>query len=71
MSAKTKAHNQDRFVIIMAGGRGERFWPLSREKMPKQLLALLARGLRNRQLRFPAQNCPVEWPAIQLVKKTA
>ena len=25
----------------MAGGRGERFWPLSREKTPKQLVALL------------------------------
>ncbi len=25
----------------MAGGRGERFWPVSREKTPKQLLALL------------------------------
>ena len=25
----------------MAGGRGERFWPLSREKTPKQLLSLL------------------------------
>lgn len=25
----------------MAGGRGERFWPLSREKTPKQLLTLL------------------------------
>jgi len=32
---------QDRFVIIMAGGRGERFWPLSREKTPKQLLTLI------------------------------
>src|SRR2546425_3774061 len=31
----------DRFVIIMAGGKGERFWPVSREKMPKQLLKLL------------------------------
>ncbi len=31
----------DRFVIIMAGGRGERFWPLSRETRPKQLLALV------------------------------
>lgn len=31
----------DRFVIIMAGGRGERFWPVSREKTPKQLLRLL------------------------------
>jgi mannose-1-phosphate guanylyltransferase len=39
---KTKPTNtKDRFVIIMAGGRGERFWPLSREKTPKQLLALL------------------------------
>ena len=25
----------------MAGGRGERFWPVSREKMPKQLITLL------------------------------
>lgn len=32
---------RERFVVIMAGGRGERFWPLSREKMPKQLLKLL------------------------------
>ncbi len=40
---KTKADIKDRFVIIMAGGRGERFWPLSREKTPKQLLALLGK----------------------------
>lgn len=33
--------NSDRFVIIMAGGKGERFWPVSREKSPKQLLSLL------------------------------
>ena len=26
--------------IIMAGGRGTRFWPLSRTDRPKQLLAL-------------------------------
>lgn len=38
---KTKVKADDRFVIIMAGGRGERFWPLSREKSPKQLLKLL------------------------------
>src|SRR5262245_15726539 len=36
-----KADNSDRFVIIMAGGRGERFWPVSREKTPKQLITLL------------------------------
>ena len=38
---KTKTDNPDRFVIIMAGGRGERFWPVSREKTPKQLINLL------------------------------
>jgi mannose-1-phosphate guanylyltransferase len=38
---KAKGNTADRFVIIMAGGRGERFWPVSREKSPKQLLRLL------------------------------
>ena len=38
---KTKGTVADRYVIIMAGGKGERFWPVSREKTPKQLLALL------------------------------
>jgi mannose-1-phosphate guanylyltransferase len=32
--------NKDHFIIIMAGGKGERFWPLSREKTPKQFLSL-------------------------------
>jgi mannose-1-phosphate guanylyltransferase len=35
--------NEQRFVVVMAGGRGERFWPLSREKTPKQLLTLLGK----------------------------
>src|SRR5438105_6407458 len=39
--SKTGGENKDRFVIIMAGGKGERFWPVSREKTPKQLLTLL------------------------------
>ncbi len=38
---KKPSGGKDRFVVIMAGGRGERFWPLSREKTPKQLLKLL------------------------------
>src|ERR1039457_1490057 len=38
-----KTDTKDRFVTIMAGGKGERFWPLSREKMPKQLLTLLGK----------------------------
>jgi mannose-1-phosphate guanylyltransferase len=38
---KARTTNNDRYVIIMAGGRGERFWPVSREKTPKQLATLL------------------------------
>src|SRR6187455_3366185 len=39
---KTKdSGSGNRFVIIMAGGRGERFWPLSRERAPKHLIRLL------------------------------
>lgn len=41
--AKNPANTNDRFVIIMAGGRGERFWPVSREKTPKQLITLLGK----------------------------
>jgi len=40
---KAKTDTKDRFVIIMAGGRGERFWPVSREKTPKQLIPLLGK----------------------------
>lgn len=43
MKSKTKSTPRDRFVIIMAGGRGERFWPLSRERTPKQLLKLVGK----------------------------
>ncbi len=38
---KAKAGTSDRYAIILAGGRGERFWPVSREQTPKQLLRLL------------------------------
>lgn len=30
----------DRYVVIMAGGKGERFWPESRLRRPKQLLPI-------------------------------
>lgn len=32
---------KNRYIVIMAGGKGERFWPLSRQKMPKQLLPIV------------------------------
>ena len=38
-----KQTHKDRYAIIMAGGRGERFWPVSRERMPKQLLSLVGK----------------------------
>ena len=38
---KHKVDISNRFAIVMAGGRGERFWPVSREKRPKQLIKLL------------------------------
>ena len=31
------------YVLILAGGSGERFWPLSRKSRPKQLLSLFAK----------------------------
>ena len=40
MPAKKSAPEKNRFAVILAGGKGERFWPLSREASPKQLLAL-------------------------------
>ena len=30
------------YGVILAGGRGERFWPLSRMERPKQLLKLIS-----------------------------
>src|SRR5438445_9820318 len=39
---KKNSDNQNRFVIFMAGGKCERFWPVSREKTPKQLIPLLS-----------------------------
>ncbi len=34
----------NRFAVIMAGGSGTRFWPLSRRRRPKQLLPLAGDG---------------------------
>jgi mannose-1-phosphate guanylyltransferase len=37
---KNVAKNSNFYPVILAGGRGTRFWPLSRKKRAKQLLAL-------------------------------
>jgi len=36
--------NKDYYAVIMAGGVGSRFWPLSKEVLPKQFLDLLGTG---------------------------
>lgn len=36
--------NMKKTALIMAGGRGERFWPQSRRNMPKQFLSLTGDG---------------------------
>ena len=43
MKRMANRSSTDRYVIIMAGGRGERFWPVSRERTPKQLITLLGK----------------------------
>ncbi|MBA4387813.1 MAG: mannose-1-phosphate guanylyltransferase, partial [Verrucomicrobia bacterium] len=32
---------ENAYAVIMAGGKGERFWPLSTSKRPKQVLSLV------------------------------
>ncbi|HOP14768.1 MAG TPA: sugar phosphate nucleotidyltransferase, partial [Lentimicrobium sp.] len=36
--------NKNNFCIIMAGGIGARFWPLSRQHHPKQFIDILGNG---------------------------
>ena len=36
--------NKDNYAVIMAGGIGSRFWPMSRENFPKQFLDILGTG---------------------------
>ena len=43
-SQKNKIMEMRRTALIMAGGRGERFWPKSRQQMPKQFLSLTGDG---------------------------
>src|SRR5437660_3058720 len=40
VTGTTLAKNSNLYPVILAGGRGTRFWPLSRKKRAKQLLAL-------------------------------
>ena len=44
MAKERGGTNLKKTALIMAGGRGERFWPKSRKTMPKQFLSLTDDG---------------------------
>lgn len=54
--------NNNTYVVIMAGGVGSRFWPFSREGMPKQFLDILGIGKSLLRLTFERflHLCPAE-----------
>lgn len=54
--------NANNYCLIMAGGIGSRFWPLSTTNIPKQFLDILGVGKTLIQLTFERMKkiCPVE-----------
>jgi mannose-1-phosphate guanylyltransferase len=55
-------NNPHTYSVIMAGGIGSRFWPMSRTKNPKQFLDILGIGRTLLQQTFDRllHSCPVE-----------
>ncbi len=53
---------KDNYCVIMAGGIGSRFWPLSKSSMPKQFLDILGTGRTFIQMTFDRfkKVCPIE-----------
>ncbi len=54
--------SKNRYCVIMAGGIGSRFWPLSRQETPKQFLDILGTGRTLIQQTFDrfSNICPSE-----------
>lgn len=57
----------ERFVVIMAGGSGTRFWPASRKAHPKQFLALGAAQSLLRQTAERVVGAVVDWDHLVVV----
>ena len=59
------------YGVILAGGSGTRFWPLSRERFPKQLLRILGEGTLLQQTferllqKIPAKRITIVTNAVQ------
>ncbi|MDR1559682.1 MAG: mannose-1-phosphate guanylyltransferase [Clostridiales bacterium] len=54
-------------AVIMAGGKGERFWPKSRSNMPKQFLSLTGDGKTMIRLTAERHLPMVSWEDIYVV----
>ena len=54
--------NKNNYAVIMAGGVGSRFWPMSKSTLPKQFLDILGTGQTLIQQTFKRLSmvCPVE-----------
>lgn len=54
--------NSNNFCVIMAGGLGTRFWPMSRTQKPKQFIDVLGSGKTLIQQTFDRMSrvCPIE-----------
>ena len=58
------------YCVIMAGGIGSRFWPLSRKKLPKQFLDFYGTGRTLLQQTFDRYRKVVEQENIYVVTNT-
>ncbi len=61
----------ERFVVIMAGGSGTRFWPASRRHHPKQFLALGGARSLLRQTAERVVGSVVDWDHLVVVTGAA
>ena len=54
--------NSDNYCVILAGGRGRRLWPCSRDKHPKQFVDFFSTGRTLLQATFDRVNSiiPIE-----------
>lgn len=70
-SPRKRPKNQHVYAVILAGGSGTRFWPLSRERFPKQLLRMVGEGTLLQQTflrllqKIPARRISIVTNALQ------
>ncbi|MCX8014616.1 MAG: sugar phosphate nucleotidyltransferase, partial [candidate division WOR-3 bacterium] len=67
----------DFFAVILAGGKGERFWPMSRQNFPKQFISLFGKDSLiqqtykriNKLIRLEHQYYVIPKRLVSLLKK--